>query len=118
MLCLKAARYGASQAAVQGSPCCAGATCLHATADSAEAAMAGEVQPSTDSATNNIIIILSIRPPAWQRLAAKPTTSEPAAAEFGGDLWWRTVCSCYVSRLDHHLTYYTSHMLYICTYSP
>ncbi len=61
---LKAARYGASQAAVQGSPRCAGATCLHATADSAEAAMAGEVQPFTDSATNNIFIILSIRPPS------------------------------------------------------
>jgi hypothetical protein len=33
-------------------------------------------------------------------------------------LWWRTVCSRYVSRLDRHVTYYTSHMLYICTYSP
>jgi hypothetical protein len=30
-------------------------------------------------------------------------------------LWWRTVCSYYVSRLDRHVTYYTSHMLYICT---
>jgi hypothetical protein len=37
-----------------------------------------------------------------------------------GDLWWHTVCSYYVSRLDCHVTYYTSHMLYICTctYSP
>ncbi len=41
------------------------------------------------------------------------STSEPAAAEFGGDLWWRTVCSYYISRLDRHVTYYTSHMLYI-----
>jgi hypothetical protein len=103
---------------VNGSPRCAGATCLHATVDSAEVATAGEVQPSTDSATNNIFIILSIRPPASQRPAAKPTTSEPAAAEFGGDLWWRTVCSYYVSRLDRHMIYYTLHMLYICTYSP
>ncbi len=33
-------------------------------------------------------------------------------------MWWRTVCSYYVSRFDRHVTYYTSHMLYICTYSP
>jgi hypothetical protein len=43
------------------------------------------------------------------------STSEPAAAEFGGDLWWRTVCSYYVSRHDRHMTCYTLHMLYICT---
>ncbi len=36
------------------------------------------------------------------------STSEPAAAESGGDLWWRTVCSRCVSRLDHHVTCYTS----------
>jgi hypothetical protein len=41
------------------------------------------------------------------------STSEPAAAEFGGDLWWCTICSYGVSRLDRHVTYYTSHM---CTY--
>jgi hypothetical protein len=29
------------------------------------------------------------------------------------ELWWRTVCSYYVSRLDRHVTYYTSHMLYM-----
>ncbi len=58
---------------MQGSPRCAGATCLHATADSAEAATAGDVQPSIDSATNNNFIILSIRPPALQGPAAKPT---------------------------------------------
>jgi hypothetical protein len=28
-------------------------------------------------------------------------------------LRWRTICSYYVSRLDRHMTYYTSHM---CTY--
>jgi hypothetical protein len=28
-------------------------------------------------------------------------------------LWWRTICSYCVSRLDRHVTYYTSHM---CTY--
>ena len=28
-------------------------------------------------------------------------------------LWWRSVCSYYVSCLDRHVTYYTSHM---CTY--
>ncbi len=33
-------------------------------------------------------------------------------------LCWRTVCSYYVSRLDRHVTYYTSHMLYICRYLP
>jgi hypothetical protein len=27
-------------------------------------------------------------------------------------LWWRTICSYCVSRLDRHVTYYTSHMLY------
>jgi hypothetical protein len=42
------------------------------------------------------------------------STSEPAAAEFGGDLWWRTICSYCVSCLDCHVTYYTSHM---CTYA-
>jgi hypothetical protein len=35
-------------------------------------------------------------------------TSEPVASEFGGDLWWRTVCSSRVSRLDSHMTCYTS----------
>ncbi len=46
------------------------------------------------------------------------STSKPAAAEFGGDLWWRTNCSYCVSCLDRHVTYYPSHMLYICRYSP
>jgi hypothetical protein len=32
-------------------------------------------------------------------------------------LWWRTICSYCVSRLDRHVTYYTSHMLYICRYA-
>jgi hypothetical protein len=44
------------------------------------------------------------------------STSEPAAAEFGGDLWWRTICSYCVSSLNRHVTYYTTHMLYICRY--
>jgi hypothetical protein len=59
---------------------------------------------------------VSVRPPASQSLAArfaKPgrrtdPTSEPAASEFGGDLWWHTVCSSCVSRLDRHMTCYTS----------
>jgi hypothetical protein len=42
------------------------------------------------------------------------STSEPAAAEFGGDLWWRTICSYCVSRLDRHVTYYTSPHVYTC----
>jgi hypothetical protein len=46
------------------------------------------------------------------------STSEPIAAEFRGDLWWRTICSYCVSHLDRHVTYYSSHMLYICRYSP
>ncbi len=112
-------RYGASQAAAQGSPRCAGATCPLAAADTAGAATTGDLQPSTDSATNNIIHV-SIRPPASQRPAAEPTHLWACCRRVwgGGDLWWRTVCSRYVSRLDRHMTYYTSHMLYICTYSP
>jgi hypothetical protein len=35
-------------------------------------------------------------------------TSEPAASELGGDLWWRTFCSSRVSGLDRHMTCYTS----------
>jgi hypothetical protein len=66
-------RYGASRAA-QRSPRCADATCPRATAETAGAAVTGDLQPSTDNATNNIvIIIISIRPPASQRPAAKPT---------------------------------------------
>jgi hypothetical protein len=42
------------------------------------------------------------------------STSEPAAAELGGDLWWCTVCSCYISCLDRHVTYYTSHTAHTC----
>jgi hypothetical protein len=69
--------------------------------------------------TFNNIINVSIQPPASQRPAAEPTKplSLPPQS-LGRDLWWRTVRSCYVSRLDRHVTYYTSHMLYICTYSP
>ncbi len=33
-------------------------------------------------------------------------------------LWWRTICSYCVSRLDRHVTYYSPHLLYICRYSP
>jgi len=62
-------RYRASQAAAQGSPRCAGATCPRVTAETAQAVVTGDLQPST----NNIAIIISIRPPASQRLAAKPT---------------------------------------------
>jgi hypothetical protein len=28
-------------------------------------------------------------------------------------MWWRAICSYCVSRLDRHVTYYSSHMLYI-----
>jgi hypothetical protein len=65
--------YRASQAAAQGLPRCAGATCPRAATDTAGAAATGDLQPSTDNATNDIIIISSIRPPASQRLAAEPT---------------------------------------------
>ncbi len=65
--------YRASQAAAQGSPRCTGATCPHATTNTAGAAATGDLQFSTDNATNNIIIISSIRRPASQRPAAEPT---------------------------------------------
>jgi hypothetical protein len=35
-----------------------------------------------------------------------------------GDLWWRTICSYCDSRLNRHVTYYSSHMLYIWIYPP
>ncbi len=34
------------------------------------------------------------------------------------NLWWRTIRSYCVSRLDRHVTNNTSHMLYICIYLP
>ncbi len=33
-------------------------------------------------------------------------------------VWWCAICSYCVSRLDRHVTYYSSHMLYICRYPP
>jgi hypothetical protein len=65
--------YGASQAAAQGTPRCAGATCPGAAAETAGAAATGDFQPTSYSATNNFILFVSIRPPASQRLAAEPT---------------------------------------------
>jgi hypothetical protein len=57
--------------------------------------------------------------PASHRPAAEPTQPLNLPPQsLGWDLWWCTVCSYYVSRLDRHMTYYTSHMLYICPYSP
>jgi hypothetical protein len=66
-------RDRASKAATQGSPRCTGATCPCAAAKTAGAAATGDLQPSTDNANNNFIIIISIRPPASQRPAAEPT---------------------------------------------
>jgi hypothetical protein len=127
-LCLKAARTAADMEpakpprrghpVAQVPPRCAGAACPRTAAITVGAAATGDLQPSTDIAINSIIHI-SIRPPASQRPAAKPTqTLSLPPLSLGGDLWWRTVCSSCVSRLDRHVTYYTSHMLYICTYSP
>jgi hypothetical protein len=78
----------------------ASATCPHAAVDTAGVAATFDLQPSTYSATNNTIHV-SIRPPASQRPAAEPTQplSLPPQS-LGGDLWWRTVCSRYVSCLD------------------
>ncbi len=70
----------------------------------------GDLQPSTDIATNNNIHVNALPPNRVNLLACR--------RRVWGDLWWCTVCSRCVSRLDHHETYYTSHMLYICTYSP
>jgi hypothetical protein len=53
-------------------PRCAGATCPRTSADTAGAAATGDLQPSADNATNNIINV-HIGPPASQHLAAKPT---------------------------------------------
>jgi hypothetical protein len=111
-------RYGASQAAAQGSPRCAGATCPHAAADTAGRPRQVTFNlPQTAPPTTS-----SSSAASGRRFATSgrrtDSTSEPATAEFGGDLSWRTVCSYYVFRLDRHVTYYTSHMLYICIYSP
>ncbi len=65
-------RYWASQAAAQGSPRCSGATCPRAAAYTAGMAATSDLQPSTDSATNNISHV-SIWPPASHRPAAEPT---------------------------------------------
>jgi hypothetical protein len=43
-----------------------------------------------------------------------PVPHKTSEIFFNEPMWWRTVCSYYVSRLDRHVTYYTSHMLYIC----
>ncbi len=47
------------------------------------AAVTGDLQPSTDITTNNIIHV-SIQPPASTPGHRPESTSEPAAAEFGG----------------------------------
>ncbi len=69
---------------------------------------------STSSASGRPLRAARFAPPDRRT----DSTSEPAAAEFGGDLWWRAICSYCVSRLDCHVTYYSSHMLYICRYPP
>ncbi len=59
---------------MQGSPRCAGATCPCATVKTAGAAVTGDLQPSTDNATNNnSILIISVRPSASQRPAVELT---------------------------------------------
>ncbi len=55
-----------------------------------------------------LIIYVSVQ--CWELRNKDISSSTP--------VWWRTVCSYYVSRFDRHVTYYTSHMLYICIYSP
>jgi hypothetical protein len=63
--------------------------------------------PTTTSASSASGRLLhTARPPYRLNLRA-------AAAEFGGDLWWRTICFYCVSRLDRHVTYYTSPHVYI-----
>jgi hypothetical protein len=69
---------------------------------------------SIDNATNNnFILIISIWPSASQCPAAEPTQplSLPPQSLGGGG-------TCGGVPSDRHVTYYTSHMLYICTYSP
>ncbi len=93
-------------------------TCPRAAAETAGAAASGGLQPSSYNATNiHIFSFFSFRPPASHRPAAEPTQplSLPLQS-LGGDLWWRTICSYCVSRLDRHVTYYSSHMLYICRF--
>ncbi len=38
-------------------------------------------------------------------------------SHYNMELWWRSLCSCEVSRLDRHVTYSTLTHVYICTYS-
>jgi hypothetical protein len=78
-------RYRTSQAAAQGTPRCAGAAYLRTAAVTTGAAATGDLQPSTDIATNNIIHV-SIQPPASQRPAANQTQplSLPPQSLVGG----------------------------------
>jgi hypothetical protein len=47
----------------------------------------GDLQPSTDNATKNFILFISIRPPASQRSATKPTQPLSLAPQsLGGEL--------------------------------
>jgi hypothetical protein len=87
---------------------------VRAVPKTAGAAPTGDLQPSTNNVTNNnFIFIISIRPPASQRLAAEPTQPMSLPLQSLGGTCGGVPS---VPTLDRHVTYYTSHMLYICKY--
>ena len=56
----------------------------------------------------------TFRPARRKNLAAEEKFGPLVSFSFlKAFLWWRNICSYCVSRLDRHVTYYTSHM---CTY--
>jgi hypothetical protein len=66
--------------------------------------------------SQDFILYISIRPPASQRPAAKPTQPLSLPPQSLGGTCGGVPSVHTVSH--RHMTYYTSHMLYICRYSP
>jgi hypothetical protein len=60
-----------------------------------------------------LVIFLHINKITMDRHIIYTTIEEPCINKKKMMLWWRTICSYCVSCLDHHVTYYTSH---VCTY--
>jgi hypothetical protein len=76
----------------------------------------GDLQPSNDDTTNNNI---NIWPPASQGPAAEPTQLLSLLTQsLGGPVVAYCLFLLRFSPRPSHDLYYTSHMLYICTYSP
>ncbi len=72
------------------------------------AAASGDLQPSSYNATSNHIRFFSFWPPASRRLAAEPTQPLSLPPQSLGGTCGCVPSSYRVSRLDRHVTYYTS----------